>query len=63
MPFFCCGHDTGGPLLAIRTTMRKRILDYMGYGLGLFLITHKDPPPAPTKRLRLRPSLCPRLHG
>jgi membrane protein len=26
--------------------MRKRILDYMGYGLGLFLITHKDPPPA-----------------
>jgi membrane protein len=26
--------------------MRNRLLDYIGYGLGFFLVTHKDPPPA-----------------
>src|SRR6185295_4495126 len=26
--------------------MRNRLLNYLGYGLGFFLVTHKDPPPA-----------------
>src|SRR5947209_1172486 len=26
--------------------MRNRLLNYLGYGLGAFLVTHKDPPPA-----------------
>jgi membrane protein len=26
--------------------MRNRLLNYIGYGLGFFLVTHKDPPPA-----------------
>src|SRR4051794_36114257 len=26
--------------------MRNRLLNYIGYGLGFFLVSHKDPPPA-----------------